>query len=497
MKVIGSAIIEKILILKNGFIGNVLILVGGTALSQILLFIAYPLISRLYQPGDFGAWSIIKSLSFIFSTVACWRYELSIVIPKRDEEAANLFIGSALIVTSMSFCLSIAVTFFGDELIWLLSIQKLSPWLWTLPVTLFLTGIYQSSNYWFTRRKKFSLLAFSRITQSAVTVLVHILLPVFILASSSTLITGTVLGQVTATGLILILILAKDGYFIIQTSSWQGVISGISNYRNFPLYVAPYSFVGNFQKQAILLLIGKFSSTNVVGLYAFASNIVSLPISLIASSLNQVFFTKVSQLIESESLSCFVNKILTLLILSTTPLFAFFIFNSTFIFTYLFGSRWSGAGNYAAWLSLTSFMLLYTSWLDRIYDVLGKQRLALMMEIIYDIVSIFCFWLTLVWQKEPLFSVSLYSSITVIYNFIWLLVTFRIAKIKLSGILKVCHIFIIILSIFSLSHLSFKYAFPPIFVMLGDFFVIIIYYIFFGLRLYKNREEYIDLIHNR
>ena len=72
------------------FASDVLKLAGGTAFAQALAILASPLITRLYGPEAFGLAALFTSIVGIVGVVACLRYELAIMLPKRDEEAANL-----------------------------------------------------------------------------------------------------------------------------------------------------------------------------------------------------------------------------------------------------------------------------------------------------------------------------------------------------------------------------------------------------------------------
>ncbi|MDJ0617903.1 MAG: oligosaccharide flippase family protein [Calothrix sp. MO_192.B10] len=476
----------------GGFLGNVLVLVGGTAFSQGLLFLASPLITRLYKPDDFGAWALIKSLGLIFAVVASWRYELSIVLPEKDKDAANLFAGSVLIATAMSGLLLFVVSFFGTQVAYLLSTEEILPWLWVIPLTLLLTGIYQSSNYWSTRKKHFKRLAISRITQSIVIVGIQLSLPFIIGASSSGLILGAVFGQIAATGALAIQIWIEDSSFLLKSWSWKSIKDGIYNNINFPLYVTPYSFITNLEAQIILLLLGTFTTTKILGLYSFAHIIVMMPISLIASALNQVFFPKAAQQLESGELGKFINQLLIALVLVTTPLFAFFIFNTEWLFTTIFGRNWTEASTYGLWLGLTTFMMLYTSWIDRIYDVLGKQRILLSMEIIYDIISISCFVITLIWSHNPIFAVALYSIINVVYNYLWLIITFELAHFSKAGIWKSSLFFVAIFIAFLVLHEIAKHILTINFLLINDTILVVLYYTIFAITYYsKTRSKLI------
>jgi lipopolysaccharide exporter len=148
------------------FARNVVVLAGGTTISQGILAITAPIITRLYTPDAFGTWSLFISLAGVLSTIACLRYELSIMLPQDGKKAAELSVLSAGIAVLLSIFLLVIVAFFRHQIAHLLGSPDLTPWLWGLPLIFLLMGLYEVGNYWSTRKKLFSRLAISRIGQS-------------------------------------------------------------------------------------------------------------------------------------------------------------------------------------------------------------------------------------------------------------------------------------------------------------------------------------------
>ena len=64
-----------------------------------------------------------------------------------------------------------------------------------------------------------------------------------------------------------------------------------------------------------------------------------------------------------------------------TPLLFFAVFESRLVFAAVFGSRWAESGAFAAFLAFAGYMYFLTSWLDRLFDVNSRQRLALGLEV--------------------------------------------------------------------------------------------------------------------
>src|SRR5690554_2501445 len=86
----------------SAFATDVLKLVTGTTLAQIIVVLTSPLLTRLYGPEAFGFYALFASITGILGVIACMRYELAIMLPKTDEEAANLLGLSLLSVTVIS-----------------------------------------------------------------------------------------------------------------------------------------------------------------------------------------------------------------------------------------------------------------------------------------------------------------------------------------------------------------------------------------------------------
>ena len=76
---------------QSRFSTDVITLVKGTTVSLLITFLASPVITRLYGPEAFGLAALFTSIISLISVVACLSYEPAIVLPKSDEEAANVF----------------------------------------------------------------------------------------------------------------------------------------------------------------------------------------------------------------------------------------------------------------------------------------------------------------------------------------------------------------------------------------------------------------------
>lgn len=488
--------IHRRLVSRSDFAGNVLVMVGGTVFAQGLQILAYPIITRLYAPDDFGVWSLFMSIAATLGVIASLRYEMSIVLPKSDEEAFGLVSLSLIITIVMSLTLLLISSFFLDELAYLIGDIQVNWVLWTLGPFVFLLGSHQVFASWLTRSKKFKLIATARVIQTFCTLFAQLMAFSLIKTGSFALIAGTVLGQAVGTSVISLPIIKLRDKIKINLR-FQALREKAIEFKNFPLYTAPYSLVGTFSKHSLLFLLGIYATTEVVGLFSLAIKITYFPIRIISAALNQVFFQKAATELGEGRLGNFVIKVLFLLGVGIEPLLVLFVFNAQEIFGLVFGSEWFEAGFYAIFLALSSAMLLLTSWLDRIYDVTGKQRLALGLEVIYDLVAIGVFALSLILYKNIRLAVVLYAITTCIYNMIWLVITFKVAKFSLRGLWRLGSVLSIILIITTITYLMMMMVIQQkLYATMMFIVLLIVYYGYIGslfMGSYFTQKEHFDI----
>ena len=82
----------------------------GTILAQIISLVSIPIISRIYNPAEYGHLTLILSVTAILIPVATFRIETLIVVSDTDEEAAKLLSISANLSLAVSATL-FAITF--------------------------------------------------------------------------------------------------------------------------------------------------------------------------------------------------------------------------------------------------------------------------------------------------------------------------------------------------------------------------------------------------
>src|SRR5665648_504302 len=131
-------------IARSHFFRNVLVVMTGTVLAQAINLAFVPVLSRLYDPATYGVFGVYLAIVGIVSCVASLRYDTALMLPKDDADAAGILWICGIVITGIASLTGVVFLVFGDQLGALLQTPKLVPWLWLIPISIFLVGIWQA-----------------------------------------------------------------------------------------------------------------------------------------------------------------------------------------------------------------------------------------------------------------------------------------------------------------------------------------------------------------
>ena len=153
------------IIKKYEFAKNTLTLVMGSVIAQAISIAIFPILTRIYSPEDFGLLSLYVAFISILGVIATGRYELAIMLPKKEEEAKILFKISIFIAFIVALIISIPLVFLNSEIANFFGSPDIAKWLYLIPVSVFLTGVNQALINWNNRKKEFYKTSLSRVNQ--------------------------------------------------------------------------------------------------------------------------------------------------------------------------------------------------------------------------------------------------------------------------------------------------------------------------------------------
>ena len=419
---------------KSEFVKNSLTLFTGTTIAQIIPVLISPLLSRLYTPGDFGLLALYMSFASILAVFATGRYEMAIVLPKKDSDAVNILSLGIIISGSLALLTGIVVLFFNSEISKLAGSDKIGFYLYFLPLSIFFLSLFKSLNYWFNRKNKFKDIAKSKVVASSGNSLIAIITGIFKKGSYG-LIFGWIAGQFASAVYLAGKFLSKDK---IQLRNIRKIklIATLRRYKKFPLFDTWSELLNVLSVQLPIIILSQYYTENITGYYSFAYKILLLPFSLLAFSMGQAFFNKANELKQSgKDVAVFTFGVFKKLVLiSFFPLVGIAFFGDI-IFPIVFGKEWVIAGEYSRIFSLWIFIIFISSPLTNLFAVYERQR----TNLIFNFVMFVCRTGLLIFMSEKGFddylTILVYVVSGFVFRFFYLLLIVKIAKIKIYQVL--------------------------------------------------------------
>jgi lipopolysaccharide exporter len=367
---------------ESRFSKDVLTLVTGTTVSLVITLLASPIITRLYGPAAFGLLALFTSITGILGVIVCLRYELAIVLPKTDEEAANIFGLCMLLVVLVTITTIPLLYILQQPIVEFLKAPQLGQFFWLIPLTLLISGTFLALNYWNTRTKQFKRLSIARIFSSFSTTGTQLGAGFAGYTYGGVLIYANILGQFVSTFVLGTQIMRDHLTFFKHTITWAGMREALRRYSNFPKFDVWSALINQMSWQVPVLLLSSFFSTTIVGYYSLGMMMVTLPMSLIGGSIAQVFFQRAAIAQHEGSLSLIFEDAYTFLIkISMFPLLLL-TFIGQDLFSLIFGSSWGEAGFYIQILSVWAVFFFISSPISAVLSITGKQKTGLVLSTI-------------------------------------------------------------------------------------------------------------------
>lgn len=409
-------------ITKTPFIHSVLLLTSGTIIGQILALLATPIISRLYTPDEYGILGSYTSIIAIGSVVAMLRYEVAIPGSDSDSDAGNLLILTLVIGLCTSIIYAFVCLFIIAPLGALLNIQALVPYLWLVPIGIFVIALYQALSHWAIRNQDFSTLAKTKLIQSASMTSVQIMLGIFSFGQIG-LILGKILGQGGGCGIILRKIIGQN-QSLLRSVSLGGLLDVGLRYNSFPKYSAIAALMGAAYINLPPLFFVTLYGTTIGGWYILVMDTLLIPINLMSVSITQAYFGELVKLKQSSSdniLSISWHRLKQLSILGIVIVFLLNIV-APFLIPLVFGPQWASTVKCLQILSPMVLISFITAPFGCIIDVFQRQDLHLIREIVRLSVIIIAMTSIYLLNVNWMVAMSLYSGAGIIsYSFyIWI-----------------------------------------------------------------------------
>jgi len=365
---------------KQTFAQDILIVLSGTMISQLIFIFSIPVITRLYSPDAFGLNTLYMSLVTIIGMVSCVMYESAIALPESDDDAVNVFALSIL----LTFCVSI-VTFIGiiigkDFFITLIKARGLGPYIIYLPLSVCIAGFLLALNNWNIRKKSFGPIGISKVTGAVTTNSTQIATGISGFSSAGYLIFGYIIGNLFTAMYLFYSTLKKYHSLFHKKISLKKIIEGLHRYKVFPIYGTGSEIINVISVLMPVFLLSIYYTESIVGFYSLGYLTLQVPVTFIAGAIAQVFFSRAIELYhqKKESLALLFQQLTRrLFMLGFFPFIILAVAGKELCMVF-FGSEWAEAGVFLQILVFWIFLGLITSPLTYLFIIFEKQKFTLL-----------------------------------------------------------------------------------------------------------------------
>lgn len=334
----------------SSFLRSVAVLVSAGVVGQLIQLVAIPLVARLYTPSDFGVFAVFTAIFAISLVISGLRYELAIPLVGGENNALALLLLVLALNGFSAFVVVTVIFFWGSWIADALNVPDLWAILWLLPVVLIGAGGYKSFQFWAIRNRAFSIVARTRVFQSASNAALQLGCG-FISLGPTGLAAGQLAGSSMGVMSLARLVPFSRLAWIKRTLLRRMRILAV-RYKRFPKYDIAASLTDEVSVQLPNILLASLFSPTVAGFYILVDRIVMRPLGLISQSIGQVMYSRSREHISKGNIATYSTYIvLTLLIFISIPTIIMFVYSED-IFVILFGEKWGEAGIYAGWLTV-------------------------------------------------------------------------------------------------------------------------------------------------
>lgn len=412
--------------LKKPFLKNIITLLTGSVIGQLIIFLTIPFLTRMFSEVTFGIFALFSSTVLLLKTIASLNFELAIILPKRDKDAINIFVFNVLLIFIFNILLLITISTFKDDLAVFLNIQELSNFIYLIPLSVFFAGNITALEYWSNRNNAFKSITIGSVSKSATMSTLQIITGVSNFKSIG-LIPGLMIGQFF-NFIILMKLSLKSLLNLKKHISFKRMFFLISKYRDIPLFNTILTFTNNLSNELPVLLISKYFGFGAVGLYGLAIKVSKTPSGIVGQSISLVFFNEASKLYNEggdlyKLLKTMQKKLFLIALLIFIPLFII-----SFFLDFIFGDNWIEAGTYVRILLPWLFVMFLNTPISSLTEILNKQKVFLIYGILLIISRFLALYLGYVIYNDIKTSLILFSGVGVLFNIFIIKYFFKITK---------------------------------------------------------------------
>jgi O-antigen/teichoic acid export membrane protein len=348
-------------------------LVTGAGAAYGIVAAATPILTRLYQPAQFGEFQIYITVFSFILIVAAWRLEVAVLLPKEEQGGVTVAVLGLLAVVLMATLTALTWAVVTAAGAWHGRLEVLARYGWIMPLAVLGGGATAVLMQWSLREADYRGFNIARITQSSTLAATQLAVAFTPLAPAG-LIAGDAAGRLAgSSGLLwrawrshasLVRAVRRTDLRAMLARYWRfPVISSGSALLNTAGLVLPTVFLSGF-------------GTTPLGWFALVDRLIGAPTALIGLQVSQIYGAKAARLVHDDpsSLSTLYRDLLLKLAWTGILPFGALALAGPWAFAVVFGESWRVAGQYARVLAVMQYFGFFVFPLMPTLNILEHQH---------------------------------------------------------------------------------------------------------------------------
>ena len=361
---------------ERGPLKGVLTLVAGTAGAQALTLLAAPILTRLYSPASFGAFTYMFSVAAVIGSVASFGFELAVPLAGKISDAQKLIRMAVGAATGTAILTALIVVLFPEALSQAANFNVM-PWALWVPFLVLFSAWFVVLSEAAVRQRAYTAIATRTLSQNVGTVGGQLLLAT-VTRTAAGLLTGQLFGRLFG-----IVSLARKSMGLIRRPGRGGYRETLRAYWRFPIVFAPTAILNTLGLQLPLILLSAWFGIEAAGFLGVAQRITMMPASLIGVAVGQVFTGELTARLRANQRD---NRRLYLRVSARLGLFGALITLALlilppWIFPLVLGSKWAEAGLYAQAMAFAVGLGFMASPMSYVFVAYQKIIIAVTVDI--------------------------------------------------------------------------------------------------------------------
>lgn len=314
-----------------------------------MVILSYPLLTRLYDPAEFGLLTVFTSLVGILGVISTACLEAAVPIPPDDGEAADVAWCALATVAGTTLVVAVVGLFAATPLANLLGVPQLGRFWWLVTLTVFIIGAYMVLSDWMVRERSYAALGRRNLLQGIGQTATQVGLGLAGLRPAGLLL-GLGVGRLLALGGLV----SRRGLLRQRRPTLGRMRAALRRFRRFPLLATPAALVNSAGLEMPLLLVSALYGDVRAGLLGLTVRVFSGPTAIIGQAVSQVYTGETGAVIREQrgTLGRLLRQaVLRLLLLGAGPALLLVV-AAPWLYDLIFGPAWLEAGEYAQILAV-------------------------------------------------------------------------------------------------------------------------------------------------